>query len=151
MRSALDGSAALDELPPIAVGGLLIVFAAFWIYFAVPIHEYLATHQHPFLWAYSHNVIFGSAAAIGAGIEVAVEQATHHAHISALPTALFMITTWAGHARHFKRGTAQHAVLPVGAVLVLAGSLAGHWAVPLAGPALTCTVATGVRLAAPQP
>ncbi|WP_172382849.1 low temperature requirement protein A [Streptomyces sp. MNP-20] len=156
VRSALDESAALDDLLPIAAGGLLIVFAAFWIYFAVPIHEYLATHQHPFLWAYSHYVIFGSAAAIGAGIEVAVEQATHHAHISTLaaslavtlPTALFMITTWAVHARHFKRGTAQHAVLPVGAVLVLASSLAGHWAVPLAGLTLTCTVATGVWLAA---
>ncbi|MFD9903223.1 low temperature requirement protein A [Streptomyces sp. NPDC059063] len=158
VRSALDESAALDELLPIAAGGLVIVFAAFWIYFAVPIHDYLATHQHPFAWAYTHYVIFGSAAAIGAGIEVAVEQATHHAHISTLtaslavtvPTALFMITTWAVHARHFKRGTAQNAVLPVGALLVLATSFAGHWAVPLAGAVLAGVIAVGFYLAATE-
>ncbi|MEU7579784.1 low temperature requirement protein A [Streptomyces sp. NPDC041068] len=156
VQSALDESAVLDELLPIAAGGLLIVFAAFWIYFATPIHEYLESDRQAFLWAYGHYVIFGSAAAIGAGIEVAVEQVTHHAHISTLaasfavtaPTALFMITVWLVHTRHFKRGAAQHLVLPAGAVLVLAATFAGHWAVPLAGLAAACTVAVGVFLAA---
>ncbi|WP_181763586.1 low temperature requirement protein A [Streptomyces albidus (ex Kaewkla and Franco 2022)] len=156
VQSALDESAALDELLPIAAGGLLIVFAAFWIYFAVPIHEHLASNRQAFVWGYGHYVILGSAAAIGAGIEVAVEQATHHAHISTLaaslavtvPTALFMVTVWVVHARHFKQGTAQNLVLPVGALLVLATSFAGHGAVPLAGLVAACTIAAGVYLAA---
>ncbi|MEV7343884.1 low temperature requirement protein A [Streptomyces sp. NPDC093544] len=159
VQSALDESAALDELLPIAAGGLVIVFAAFWIYFSVPIHLYLASNRQAFVWGYGHYLILGSAAAIGAGIEVAVEQVTHHAHISTLaasfavtvPTALFMITVWLVHARQFKQGLAQQLVLPIGALLVLATSFAGHWAVPLAGLATACTVGTGVYLAATQP
>ncbi len=159
VQSALDESAALDELLPIAAGGLLIVFAAFWIYFAVPIHEYLASNRQAFVWGYGHYVILGSAAAIGAGIEVAVEQATHHAHISTfaaslavtVPTALFMVTVWLVHARHFKQGTAENLVLPIGALLVLTTSFAGHGAVPLAGLVAACTIAVGVHLAARSP
>ncbi|MGW7197383.1 low temperature requirement protein A [Streptomyces chryseus] len=155
VQSALDESAALDELLPIAAGGLVIVFAAFWIYFAVPIHEYLHSNRQAFFWGYGHYLIFGSAAAIGAGIEVAVEKATHHAHISTLaaslavtvPTALFMITVWLVHARHFKRGAAQNLVLLVGGLLVLPASFAGHWAVPLTGLIAAGTVAVGVYLA----
>ncbi|MFD9073309.1 low temperature requirement protein A [Streptomyces lasiicapitis] len=159
VRTALDDSAALDELLPIAAAGLVLVFAAFWIYFAVPIHEYLVSNRQAFVWALGHYVILGSAAAIGAGIEVAVEQATHHAHISTraasfavtVPTALFMISTWAVHSRHFKVGAAQQLVLPVGAVLVLAASFAGRWAVPLAALAAACTVAAGLWLAVVRP
>ncbi|MFJ8074067.1 low temperature requirement protein A [Streptomyces sp. NPDC096176] len=159
VQSALDESAALDELLPIAAGGLLIVFAAFWIYFAVPIHEYLASNRQAFVWGYSHYVILGSAAAIGAGIEVAVEQATHHARLSTfaaalavtVPTALFLMTVWLVHARHFKQGTAQNLVLPVAALLVLATSFAGHGAVPLSGLVTACAIAVGVRLAVTGP
>ncbi|RJQ75688.1 low temperature requirement protein A [Pseudonocardiaceae bacterium YIM PH 21723] len=154
VQSAVDDSAALADLLPIAAGGLVIVFAAFWIYFAVPVHEYLQSNRESFAWGYGHYVIFGSAAAIGAGIEVAVEQATHHAHVSLLtaslavtvPTALFMLTVWLVHVRHFKRG-AEQLVLPVGALLVLAASFAGHWAVPVAGLASAVTVACGLQLA----
>ncbi|MFD0418165.1 low temperature requirement protein A [Streptomyces sp. NPDC127108] len=158
VRSALDDSAALDELLPIAAGGLVIVFAAFWIYFAVPIHEYLVSSRQAFAWGLGHYAILGSAAAIGAGIEVAVEQATHHAHISTLaascavtvPTALFLISTWAAHSRHFKTGIAQQLVLPVTALLVLAASFAGHGAVPLAALVTACSVAVGLWLARPK-
>lgn len=158
VRSALDDSAALDELLPIAAGGLVIVFAAFWIYFAVPIHEYLVSSRQAFVWGLGHYVILGSAAAIGAGIEVAVEQATHHAHISTLaascavtvPTALFLLSTWAVHSRHFKTGIAQQLVLPATALLVLAASFAGRGAVPLAALATACSVAVGLWLARPK-
>ncbi|MEL3948195.1 MULTISPECIES: low temperature requirement protein A [Streptomyces] len=158
VRSALDDSAALDELLPIAAGGLVIVFAAFWIYFAVPIHTYLVSSRQAFVWGLGHYVILGSAAAIGAGIELAVEQATHHAHISTLaassavtvPTALFLLSTWAVHSRHFKTGIAQQLVLPATALLVLAASFAGHGAVPLAALATACSVAAGLWLARPK-
>nr|WP_255954092.1 low temperature requirement protein A [Streptomyces sp. ODS25] len=156
VQSALAESAVLGELLPIAAGGLVIVFAAFWIYFAAPIHEYLAEGSQPFWWGYGHYVIFGSAAAIGAGIEVAVEQVTHHTDLTppaasfavTAPTALYMVTVWWVHSRHFKRSTPQQLVLPCGAVLVLAATLARHWAVPLAGLVAACTVAVGVHLEA---
>jgi low temperature requirement protein LtrA len=155
VQSALDDAAALDELLPIAAGGLVIIFSAFWFYFSVPIHEQLVPGREAFLWGYGHYAILGSAAAIGAGLEVAVEQATHHAQISTLaasfavtvPTAVFMISTWAVHTRHFMRSTAEHLTLPVGALLVLCASFAGTWAVPLAGLAAAATIASGLYLA----
>ncbi|MGW1075762.1 low temperature requirement protein A [Streptomyces sp. NPDC002537] len=154
VQSAVDEHEALGTLLPIAGGGLLIIFAAYWIYFAVPIHLHLASNQQAFLWGYGHYFVFGSAAAIGAGIEVAIEEAVGKAHISTFAasgavttvTALFMFSVWAIHSRHHKRDLAEQLVLPVSALLVLACTFAGHAAVPLAGVVATATVAVGVAL-----
>jgi low temperature requirement protein LtrA len=156
VRSALDETDALVALAPIATGGLLIVFAAWWIYFVVPAHSRLLSNKEGFLWGYGHYLIFASGAAIGAGLEVAVEQAVHKAHISAtaaaaavtIPTALFLIMVYALHARYFKRGLAQQLTLPAAAVLVLLCTFLGHWAVAAAGLVAVATVATGAALAA---
>ncbi|TMR16711.1 low temperature requirement protein A [Nonomuraea turkmeniaca] len=156
VRSALDETDALGELVPTAVGGLLIVFAAWWIYFVVPAHSRLLSNREGFLWGYGHYLIFASGAAIGAGLEVVVEQAVHKAHISAtaaaaavtIPTALFLIMVYALHARYFKHGLAQQLVLPAAATLVLLCTFLGDWAVPAAGLVAAATVATGTTLTA---
>ncbi|MEU7009126.1 low temperature requirement protein A [Streptomyces sp. NPDC046332] len=146
---------ALDELLPIAAGGLLIVYAAWWIYFAAPAHVRLHSNRVAFLWGYGHYLIFASAAAIGAGIEIAVEQAVGKAHISTLaasaavtiPSALFLLCVWLLHARYFKVGITQQLVLPVSSLAILMCTFAGRWAVPLAGLVAAATVAVGVTLA----
>ncbi|NUR41729.1 MAG: low temperature requirement protein A, partial [Streptomyces sp.] len=156
VKSAVDENDALGELLPIAAGGLLIVFAAWWIYFVVPIHGRLRTSKQAFLWGYGHYLIFASAAAIGAGLEVAVEQAVGKAHISTLsasaavtlPTALYLLTVWALHSRYFKVGTAQQLVLPVTALLVIACTFLGDWAVLAAGIVSALAVVTGTTLTA---
>ncbi|WP_282693123.1 low temperature requirement protein A [Streptomyces sp. CC208A] len=150
---------ALNELLPIAAGGLLIVFSAWWIYFVVPAHDRLTDSRQGFLWGYGHYVIFASAAAIGAGLEIAVEQAVGEAHISTLaasaavtvPTAVFLLSVWLLHARHFKVGLAQQAVLPGSAAAILLCSFAGSWAVLAAGLVAAATVAIGVTLTARNP
>ena len=156
VQAALDRQTALAELLPIAFGGLVIVFAAFWIYFATPVEEYLRSDRQAFAWGYGHYVIFGSAAAIGAGIEVAAEQVTRQSHISALaaalavtvPTALYSLAVWLVHIRPFKHQVASQLVYPASAALVLAASFAGHWAVPLAALAAAAGLATSIALAA---
>jgi low temperature requirement protein LtrA len=156
VKSAVDEHDALGDLLPIAVGGLLIVFAAWWIYFVVPIHGHLRTNRQAFLWGYGHYLIFATAAAIGAGLEVAVEEAVGKAHVSTLsasaavtlPTALYLLTVWVLHARHYKVGTAQQLVLPTSALLVIVCTFLGSWAVLAAGIALAATVATGTTLTA---
>ncbi len=158
VQSALDEHDELGTLLPLAGGGLLVVFAAYWIYFAVPIRLHLRSNRQAFLWGYGHYLVFGSAAAVGAGIEVAVAQAFDKAQLSAsaagacvtVPAALFMFTVWLIHSRHHKRGPAQHLVLPVSSVLVLACTFAGSWAVPAAGLVAAATVAAGVTLTARQ-
>lgn len=158
VQSALDADDELGVLLPIAGGGLLLVFAAYWIYFAVPIHRHLHSNRESFLWGYGHYLVFGSAAAMGAGIEIAVEEAFGRAHLSAfaaaacvtVPAALFMMTVWLIHSRHHKRGAAQQLVLPVSSLLVLVCTFAGHRAVLAAGLVASGAVAAGVLLTSRQ-
>ncbi|MFC8173214.1 low temperature requirement protein A [Streptomyces sp. NPDC057242] len=159
VKSGVVENDALDELLPIAAGGLLLVFAAWWIYFVVPAHDRLTSSRQAFLWGYGHYVILMSAAAIGAGLEIAVEQAVGEAHVSTLsasaavtiPSALFLLLVWLLHARYFKVGTAQQLVLPVAALAILMCSFAGRWAVLAAGLVAAAAVATGVTLSARNP
>ena len=159
VKSGVTENDALGEVLPIAAGGLLIVFAAWWIYFVVPAHDRLASNRQGFLWGYGHYLIFASAAAIGAGIEIAVEQAVGKAHITTLaassavtiPAAVFLLCVWLLHARYFKVGFAQQAVLPVSALAILMCSFAGHWAVFAAGLVAAATVAVGVTLTVTNP
>ncbi|CAM5471439.1 membrane protein [Streptomyces avidinii] len=155
VKSALDEHEALGELLPIAGGGLLIVFAAWWIYFAVPMHEHLTSNREAIPWGYGHLLIFASGAAIGAGIEVAVEHAVGKAHVSlvaanaavTVPSAGFLLMVWLLHSRHFKRGAAQQLVLPVTALAVLACTWAGTYAVLYAGLVSAAAIAVGMTLA----
>ncbi|MEU8521146.1 low temperature requirement protein A [Streptomyces sp. NBC_01216] len=159
VKSGVKENDALGELLPIAAGGLLIVFSAWWIYFVVPAHDRLTSNRQGFLWGYGHYLIFASAAAIGAGIEIAVEQAVGEAHISRLaassavtiPSALFLLCVWVLHARYYKIGIAQQLVLPVSAFALLMCSFAGHWAVLAAGLVAAATVAVGVTLSTRRP
>ncbi|MEU9198004.1 low temperature requirement protein A [Streptomyces hundungensis] len=154
VQEALDEHDELGDLLPLAAGGLLIVFAAWWIYFAVPIHDRLRSNRQAFAWGYGHYVVLASAAAIGAGLEVAIEQAVGKAHISAVaaaaavtvPAALFLLTVWLLHARHFKRGPVQQLTLPVSAGLILLCTFAGRVGVPLAGVVAGLTVAIALAL-----
>lgn len=153
VQSTVDQEASTNLLP-IAAGGLLIVFAAYWIYFVVPVHEQLQGARSAFLWGYGHYLIFASAAAIGAGIEVAVEQADGHAHISSLsaagavtvPTAVFVFVTWLLHARRYKSSPWQQVVLPMTAAAILACTFAGGWAVLCAGGVAAASVATSLAI-----
>ncbi|MFD3565726.1 low temperature requirement protein A [Streptomyces sp. NPDC058667] len=159
VKSGIVENDALGELLPIAAGGLLLVFAAWWIYFVVPAHDRLTSSRQGFLWGYGHYVIFASAAAVGAGLEIAVEQAVGEAHISTfaasasvtIPSAVFLLSVWLLHARYFKVGLAQQLVLPVSACAILLCTFAGHWAVLAAGLAAAATVAVGVTLTARNP
>ncbi|MFD8594013.1 low temperature requirement protein A [Kitasatospora sp. NPDC059646] len=154
-QAALDEHRAVAELLPIAAGGLLICFGAWWIYFADDAHPYLRSGRTALSWGYGHYLIFASAAAVGAGLEVAVEHAVGVAHISqraataavTVPTALFLFTVWALHARHHKRGAAQ-AVLPLAALSVLAATLAGKAGVLAAGLLVALAVTVGIALSA---
>ncbi|MFF3004555.1 low temperature requirement protein A [Kitasatospora sp. NPDC057940] len=153
VQSAVDEHEELGRLLPVAVGGLLICFSAWWIYFARPVHEHLHSSRQAFVWGYGHYLVFGSAAAIGAGLEVAVESAVHQAEISAtaatatvtVPTALYLLTVWLLHSRHTKTGLAQ-ALAPTAAVLVLACTAFGGSGVLAAGLVCALTVAVGLLL-----
>lgn len=157
VKSGLDEHHAPGTLLPTAAGGLLIVFAAWWIYFAVPAHTRLRSNRQSIPWGYGHYIVFATAAAIGAGLEVVVEHAIGTAHISTLnanaaatvPTAGYLAMVWLIHTRHHATGTSQRAILPAAAVAVLVCTYAGDAAVLLAG--LVCAAATAaITLSTPN-
>ncbi|WP_031069925.1 low temperature requirement protein A, partial [Streptomyces sp. NRRL WC-3742] len=152
VQSAVDEHEELGRLVPVAVGGLLICFAAWWIYFARSVHAHLRSNRQAFAWGYGHYVVFASAAAIGTGLEVAVESAVHKAEISetaaaatvTVPTAVYLLTVWFLHSRHTKRGALAQSIAPAGAVLVLACTALGASGVLAAGLVCALMVSAGL-------
>ena len=91
IRTALDGGFSA-ELLTIAVGGMVLVFGLWWLYFERSAHEGLEGDigRGAFLWGYGHYVLFAALAALGAGIAVAAEvpEAGHALAISPVGQAL---------------------------------------------------------------
>jgi low temperature requirement protein LtrA len=149
-QAAMSEHEDVRELVLLALGGLLIVFSAWWIYFAHEAGDLLRDQTSPYLWGYGHYIVFASAASIGAGAEVVAAWTTGSEHISArlaassvtVPTAVFLVVVWALQARHFKSGLMQ-AVMPATAVAVLLCTFAGSYAVLLAGLCCAASVVVG--------
>ena len=61
----------------IAIGGLLLAFGAWWLYFDHPGHL-TPSPRVAFRWGYIHVVVFASLAALGAGVYTAAEAEAGH-------------------------------------------------------------------------
>ena len=127
VRSATEAGAHFTTLLPIIVGGLLIVFSFWWLYFERPGHEVLTSLKASFLWGYGHYFVLAAAAAVGAGLAVSVDHATRPTLVSdvaagaavAVPVAVYLVCLWFLHARD-ERSVATRVVAPmvVGSVLL---------------------------------
>jgi low temperature requirement protein LtrA len=126
VRTGLDTGEHVADLVSVAVAGLVIVFALWWLYFDRSAQGLLTSLRAGMLWGYGHYFIFASAAAVGVGIAVAVDYDTHHAHISgvtagyamAVPVAVYLFFVWLLHIRPHQRGPLVVAY-PAVAVLTL--------------------------------
>ncbi len=146
VQSALASGEALPALLPLIIGGLLIVFSMWWMYFDRPVHDLLTSLAKAIVWGYGHYLIFAAAAAVGAGLAVSVDQATHHTKVSAvaageavaIPVAVFLLCLWLLHDRPEYRQTRWFG--PIAGVLILLTPFTGY-AVPLTGVILASVVA----------
>ncbi|MBO2448647.1 low temperature requirement protein A [Actinomadura barringtoniae] len=102
----LDEADVSRRLVVIAGSGLVLLFALWWLYFLAPAGSGLNDRRHlSYRWGYGHYGIFASLAALGAGLDVAVEQTAHDLKASplaicyavAIPTALFVLLLWTVH------------------------------------------------------
>src|SRR5829696_9227108 len=131
IQSALEEDAALADLATTAAGGLLTVFGMWWLYFAKESAQFLTSLRAGIVWGYGHYLVFGSAAAVGAGLAVNVDFLTHHAAVGpraaaaafTIPVALFLVAVWALQLRPHHLGRWQSALVPGTALLVLATTL----------------------------
>ncbi|HET6341946.1 MAG TPA: low temperature requirement protein A [Gemmatimonadota bacterium] len=140
IQAAIQAGDVTSDLTAIIVGGLLIVFAMWWLYFARPTNDLLTSLPRAFVWGYGHYAIFASAAAVGAGLGVAVDHATRHAEIGsfgagaavAVPVAIYLLGLWALHVRLEETSPAGPVMTPIVAFLVLLTPWTGQ-AIPLTG------------------
>ncbi|MET8146373.1 low temperature requirement protein A [Sphaerisporangium sp. NPDC005288] len=142
----------------IAFSGLVLLFALWWLYFLVQAGEGLSDRRHrSYLWGYGHYGIFAALAALGAGLEVAVERTGHEAAVSpltsgyavAVPVGVCLALLWAVHALVMARPVVNP-VAVAGCVIVilalpLATSLIGVAAV-IAAIAGTCVLLVAVTV-----
>ena len=156
VQSALSSGQAMASLAPIALGGLVIVCSMWWMYFDRPTHDLLTTVRRAFAWGYGHYFIFGSAAAVGAGMAVNVDVATAHAKVGrvgagmavAIPVAVYLVSLWTLHRRPEYQRTAL--VGPVAAGLVLLAPFTGQ-AVPVIGAILAGAIVIKALIRRPDP
>jgi low temperature requirement protein LtrA len=127
IQSAMQANDLNSQLATTIVGGLLIVFSMWWLYFDQPAHELLTSLRRGFIWGYGHLLVFASAAAVGAGLAVVVDHTTHHAEIGsvgagaavAVPVALYLLSLWALHERPRAASTLEASLAPMVTLLIL--------------------------------
>ncbi|HZD74971.1 MAG TPA: low temperature requirement protein A [Actinomycetota bacterium] len=155
VQSALDSGQGIGDLLTLAAGGLLIVFSMWWLYFEQHADEWLSTTSlGSFVWGYGHYLIFASAAGVGAGLQVAVDQGTGHAELPtwgaaaavAVPVALYLLSVWLLHTGAEPRPSPRRVGYPLAAMLALAAIALGE-AVLVIGLLLAALVAARVLAA----
>ena len=133
VQDALEGGGLSFDLIVIALAGLVLLFVLWWLYFSEPAGDGLSRRRElSFVWGYGHYLIFAALAAVGAGLEVAVEQAGHHTETSdqvvalavAIPVAVFLVVLWAVHAPIVDRVVINPIAIFAAAFLVIAAAAA---------------------------
>jgi low temperature requirement protein LtrA len=108
-----DEAGVTPDLIVVAISGLVLLFALWWLYFLQASGPELERHRSlAFLWGYGHFFAFASLAAVGAGIEVVTEAITHEipagpllvAYSLALPVAIYLAVLWILHSRMGSHG-----------------------------------------------
>ena len=144
------------ELAVVAIAGLIVLFACWWLYFLEPAAPRLDEHRNlGFLWGYGHFFVFASLAAIGAGIEVTAEAITHEIAASplligysvALPLAAFLGIMYALYVRIGGRRRVRPWVLAVELGIILAIPLVSTQLGPAWNIALIAATAAGLVVA----
>jgi low temperature requirement protein LtrA len=134
IQSSIDAGTMDGNLIGAISGGLLIIYSMWWLYFYQPARQIMASLRVAFIWSYGHWLIFAATAALGAGLAVMIDQATHHAEISAtgaamavaIPTALFVLSLWVLQEHAQKENLLDLLPHPIIAGLILVVPLLGQ-------------------------
>ncbi|MCK0116340.1 low temperature requirement protein A [Isoptericola sp. S6320L] len=117
----------------VCVAGVALTFGLWWTYFLTPAGDLLARHRgRSFGWGYGHLVVFGSLAAVGAGLHVVAYWLEGEAHLSdvgallavAVPVLVFLVTDVVLHVYLVGRADPVRLLLLGAAVALLAAAVA---------------------------
>ncbi len=107
VQAALSAAGVSTPLVVVAAAGLALIFALWWLYFKEPAGEGLENRrERAYWWGYGHYLVFAALAAVGAGLELAIESVYHDiaasdllvAYTLAVPLAVFLLLLWVLHA-----------------------------------------------------
>ncbi len=160
VQLSLSQQIAAGQVLLVAGGGLLLVFSLWWIY-VTGAEVQLTNLRTALVWGYGHYVCFAAVAALGAGLEVAIDTLDHHGHLSeraaaasvAVPVAVFMIVLAALHQVAHTGATGHPTLIAVGVITVSLVTLSAPvlglgFAVLLTGVAVAATLAANLTLTA---
>lgn len=102
LQNAFDSEDPPAQLWYVVAGGVLVTFSAWWLYFSRENGNILTDNRVGSVWGFGHYIIFGSAAAVGAGLAARIDFYGHHAEVSDLassafvtgPVAAFLAALW---------------------------------------------------------
>ena len=100
VQKVVDSGDVGLELGGVIAGAPLIMFSMWWLYFLLPSPDLLTSFNKAFVWGYGHFPIFMSAAAVGAMLALAADQASGATSIDdvtaglalAIPVAVYLIS-----------------------------------------------------------
>jgi low temperature requirement protein LtrA len=136
MQVALAKSGLTPLLVTIGLSGLVLLFSIWWLYFLEPAEAGLRRRRSwSYFWGYGHYFLFAGVAAIGGGLELAVDVAGHEPRIGvvavgyslAVPVAVVFAMLYVLHRPFRQPDEVPGRVLITAAVLTLL--------IPLAAPA----------------
>lgn len=156
--AGLESASHLGDLIVVAVSGLVVVGAMWWVYFAFPSSGRLTGGLgRAMVFGYFHFVIFAAAGAVSAGIEVAVAALEHGGEgdpvgwraTLAGPVALFFLGVWWLSLRPALRGGSNTIVVALCAIMGVSVLLPGS-VVVLALSATAIVIVVETRRVAPS-
>lgn len=134
VQAAVTENGVSGALLVVAIAGLVLLFAMWWLYFMQPAGEGLEQHRsRSFLWGYGHLFLFAAIAAVGAALEVAVHSGKELSPVVvgyalAIPVAVFLVLLFVVHRPVIDDPVVGPVESGAAAVLVLM--------IPLAAPAI---------------
>ena len=110
-------------------GSIVTLYTMWWLYFEYTYRaEHLLTRaRRTFAWGYGHIILWGAVAAVGVGIGLCIDYATHHSELSrtasqaalAIPVAVFLLSLWLFHDMGHGHSTLHRFATPLVATLVV--------------------------------
>ncbi|WP_329454152.1 low temperature requirement protein A [Streptomyces sp. NBC_01497] len=80
VSTALDLHIAFGDIASLVIGGIMTVFAMWWLYFAYDAPTGLISLSASLRWGYGHYALFAAAAAVGAGLAANISESAGHVH-----------------------------------------------------------------------
>jgi low temperature requirement protein LtrA len=152
IQGVLGANGVTFDLVAAIVGSLLIVYSIWWIYFDRPDEHLLDSVPTALAWNYLHLPIFAAGAAVGAGLVVAIEEVSGHAHLGRLavgaivgaPIVVYLLSLVLLYAR-VRRDLSHRLVVPL-AIALTVGAIFTPAPVLAIGLVLTGVVAVKITM-----